>query len=535
MNIAKRFEQTAKKLGDKSAVVIDATWMKPRRELSFTVLQERVERLCAYLRARGARRGDKVVVFIKPGEHLAAVTFALFRTGLVPVFIDPGMGKKALFNCLTQAEARLLIAESIVHLVRFFKTAPFKSIEIALSPKDLMRAYQTTPTTSTDVEDTRPDELAALLFTSGGTGAPKPVPYDHQLFDTQTTLLQELFGLTANESDFPGFPLFSLFTLCMGMSSVVPRFNAAQPSKANPKTLVEQILRERPSFVAGSPAIWSRVADYCEIHKITLPSVKWVVMFGAPVSLKIHRQFQSILPNGNTFTPYGATEALPISLIDGRTILSEHAGRMEKGVGWAVGKPVPGVRVRIIPITDEPLATITEAPALPAGELGEIVVNGPMVTKSYHQLPQATALSKINDPEYGVWHRMGDLGFLDDRGELWFAGRKTHRVQTAHGLLTSIQCEAIFNTHPSIKRSALVGLREAGTQKPALIIELNEQAKGVDKQQLQRELAERAAQYPHTQTIQTYFIAKSFPVDGRHHIKIDRLKLRDQAERGELS
>lgn len=542
VNIAHRFEHQVNKHPEKEALILSKkSWFSLRyryHTLSFSQIQERIEAIAHELRERGARPQDRAVVFIKPGEHLAAVTFALFRIGVVPVFIDPGMGKENLLRCIEQAKPRLLIAETVVHLIKMFYPKAFRSVEIALSPRGLHRCYKKTLKPElTYCEKTQGSELAAILFTSGGTGAPKGVQYNHQLFDTQTTLLKEMFNLDENERDCPGFPLFSLFTLCMGMSSVIPDLNAAQPSKAKPERLVRQILDQQTTFLAGSPAIWEKVALYCLKNNITLPSVKWVVMFGAPVSLKIHRSFKAVLPNGNTYTPYGATEALPISLIDGQTILENHVQDMERGRGWAIGKPVQGAKVCLIPITDEPLASLEQAPPLGPNEIGEIIVQGEMVTRAYDSLPEANKVSKIDDPQTGFWHRMGDIGFMDEQGQLWFCGRKTHRVPTNEGLLSSIQCEAIFNTHPDVRRSALVGLPNGGqTFEPAIIIELNQSARSKREQRvaLKAELAQRAMKYPHTQHIKKIYFSESFPVDVRHHIKIDRLKLRDMAVEGRL-
>ena len=121
--------------------------------------------------------------------------------------------------------------------------------------------------------------------------------------------------------------------------------------------------------------------------------------------------------------------------------------------GVCVGHPLPGVDIAIIPIDDRPIENFTAALPLPTLEIGEITVMGDVVTESYFNRPESTALAKIRDGDR-VWHRMGDVGYLDDRGRLWMCGRKSHRVETGEETLFTIPCEAIFNTHPSVHRTA---------------------------------------------------------------------------------
>ncbi|HEX4591580.1 MAG TPA: peptide synthase, partial [Gemmataceae bacterium] len=158
-------------------------------------------------------------------------------------------------------------------------------------------------------------------------------------------------------------------------------------------------------------------------------------------------------------------------------------------------------------------------------QIGEITVTGPFVTKAYHARPEATKLAKIIDKEGRVWHRMGDVGYVDDRGRLWFCGRKAHRVTTATGTLYTIPVEAVFNTHPAVYRTALVGIGPAGKQTPVLCIELERDARKTDRTQLTRELLEIGAKHDHTRGIRFISFHPGFPVDVRHNAKVFREKL----------
>ena len=184
---------------------------------------------------------------------------------------------------------------------------------------------------------------------------------------------------------------------------------------------------------------------------------------------------QKILPNGTAHSPYGATESLPVASISAAEVLGETASATAAGKGTCVGRPVREIELKIIAITDAPIASLADTSELPAGEIGEIIVRGPVVTKSYDELPEATALAKVFDSQPGgpaaVWHRLGDLGYLDASGRLWFCGRKVERVTTARGVLYTEPCEQVFRAHPRATRCALIGLGTAPNQLPAIVLE----------------------------------------------------------------
>ncbi len=547
MNIAQRLTENAKLFPDKKAVTYPS-WDKQTStysydSLTFRELDIRSNKFATGLSKMGLKKGDKTLLFLRPSLDFSAMTFALFKLGVVPVFIDPGMGRENLLKCIKECAPVGLIAEKEVHLIRMIFRGTFKSVKFNVTNgkrtwgkmRSLQRMLEEKTQTFKSVQF-EADDTAAILFTSGGTGSPKGVVYSHQIFDQQTTILRDLYKLTSHDVDLPGFPLFSLFTIAMGMTSCIPDMDPSKPGQCDPKKLYQNIMDQKPTFVAGSPAIWERVADYCIQKNLTLPSIKFLVMFGAPVSVLIHKKFKALLPNGTTYTPYGATEALPVTNISGDFILKNTATLSENGKGTCIGKVVPGSTVNIIQITDAVIPTMSEAQVLGENSIGEIIVKGPTVTKEYLNLPDKTAEAKIYEGSE-IWHRMGDMGFIDSEGLLWFLGRKTHRIETKEGLVTPIPCEAIFNRHPSVKRSALVGLGVKGKQTPAIVIERKDGQflSGKERSIFEAELFSIAKKFPHTAGIQKIFLSKHFPVDVRHNIKIDRLKLKEEIEGHEIN
>ena len=359
MNISSRLAIFAKSTPDKKAVLFPhfnkLTQHYDYHSLTFKELEILSNKFAVQLSKLGLQKGDRTLLFLKPSLHFSAMTFALFKLGVIPVFIDPGMGIPNLLKCIKDSSPKALIAEGQVHWLKLFYPNAFKSVKMnvtngtlrwgkMISIKNMIKEK----IQSINVIETNPADTAAILFTSGGTGSPKGVVYTHHMFDQQTTMLQNLYKLTSNDIDLPGFPLFSLFTIAMGMTSCLPDMDPTKPGSCDPRKLVQNIYDQKPTFVAGSPAIWERVADYCLAEGRTLPSIKYVVMFGAPVSVKLHRKFKSLLPNGTTYTPYGATEALPVSNISGEFILKNTAHLSDEGKGTCIGFPAPDVEIKII-------------------------------------------------------------------------------------------------------------------------------------------------------------------------------------------
>jgi acyl-CoA synthetase (AMP-forming)/AMP-acid ligase II len=375
-----------------------------------------------------------------------------------------------------------------------------------------------------EVVDSAKDELAAILFTSGSTGTAKGVLYEHGIFLAQVEAIRRQYGIEPGEVDLPMLPIFALFNPALGMCTVVPDMNPSRPASVDPEHIVRAIQQNSVTNSFGSPALWIKIARYCERRSITLPTIRRILIAGAPVPPALMANMRAIIPNGEIHTPYGATEALPVSSISATEVLEQTAVRTQKGEGTCVGRPLPNVLVRIVEPTDGPISMIEKAAELPAGSIGEIIVQGASVTRGYDYLPEADADSKIVDGAE-QWHRMGDMGWLDDSDRLWFCGRKVERVMTEAGAMYTDCCEAIFNAHPWVYRSALIDLCQG---RPAIVIEPEKSAFPESHDERMRfinSLRELGQKNTQTVAIKDFFFEANFPVDVRHNAKIHRLSL----------
>ena len=521
--------------------------------ISYSALNELSDSYAHGLIEYGIGRGTRTALMLTPGLEFFAMFFALFKAGAVPVLIDPGIGMKPLKTCLAEACPEAFIGVTRAQLARkLLGWAPGVKLVTSgpklgwggLSTRQLRKLGQNNA--GTVLADTRADEMAAILFTSGSTGIPKGVVYRHRHFIAQVEMLRSAFDIREGEVDLPTFPPFALFDPAMGMTTVVPVMDPTRPAKADPRLLVQTIDRFDVTNIFGSPALLNVLGRYTEAENIRLPSVRRVISAGAAMPVATVRRLQKALSaSAEIFTPYGATECLPVASVSGTELNSEIERRTEAGEGTCIGRPVAPNRVKIIPVTDTALESFEDSVELPVGITGEIVVHGPTSTDTYWQREmvragasaetglrhEKTQLAKITDPEGRIWHRMGDAGYFDTAGYLWYCGRKSQRVTPAGQVMYADQIEAIFNTHPEVARTALVGMGPAGSQTPVLWVELLHKVNRQRRDRIRTDLLQIGHNNTATEPIRQILFHKSFPVDIRHNAKIGREKLARWAEK----
>ncbi|WP_370476572.1 fatty acid CoA ligase family protein [Tamlana flava] len=506
----------------------------PYRNMNFRELATEVDIVSRGLLKHGFKKGDRVVLMVPPSINFFTLCFAFMHIGVVPVLIDPGIGITNLKKCIKEANPVGFIGISKAHIARvvfgwgkksirkkvsigpglFYGGLPFNKImksgrSIAENSDGFLESFQAAE-----------NDLAAILFTSGSTGISKGVSYTYGNFMHQVKGISSTFGMESGEIDLPTFPPFALFNPVVGVSTIIPDMDATRPASVDPKKIIATIRQFNITNMFGSPALIDRVGRYAEMKKYELPSLKRVITAGAPVPEKALRRFSKLLNDGiHIYTPYGATEVMPVTCVGSDYLLMENIRmRSIKGGGICIGKPVKNIELKIIKITDDVIASWSNDLELDFGEVGEIVVKGPNVTKAYYNREVETRLAKIMTKN-GFYHRMGDLGYRDETGNVWYCGRKAHRVRTEDRELYSVQCETIFNQHPMVYRTALVSVnREA-----VLCVEVDKEVINPNLEEIKIDLTECALQ--NNLNVKAFLFHPSFPVDKRHNAKIFREKL----------
>ncbi|SCA63394.1 Uncharacterized protein SCG7086_AQ_00110 [Chlamydiales bacterium SCGC AG-110-P3] len=508
--------------------------------LSFKELKRESEVIAAGLIKAGISKGSRTVLMLKPSLDFFVLTFAALKAGIVPIMIDPGLGVKNLKTCLQETHPEAFIGISKAHVARILFRWSKDSIKTLVtsgrryfwggySLEDIKKLGRIDA--GLQAPQIRPEDIAAILFTSGSTGVPKGVVYQHKHLVAQVEMIKKTYNIKPGEIDLPTFPFFALFDPALGMTAVIPNMDPTRPAKVDPRNLLEPIRRFNITNMFGSPALLNTFGRYCEKHTITLPSLKRIISAGEAVSPTVLDRFKHALSSTTEiYTPYGATESLPVSSIGSHEILEHAKKKTEQGAGTCVGKAVDSMEIAIIAIDDKPIEYWNETLQLQQGEIGEIVVKGPPVTSSYYNRTASTQLAKIKDGKT-IRHRMGDLGYFDREGNLWFCGRKGHRVETENKCYYSVPCEGIFNVHPLVYRSALVSLTSDGAITPGVCIELKNGKRSAKKDELFKELRTIGSSYDQTKDIQYFFIHPGFPVDIRHNSKISRERLSRWAQK----
>jgi olefin beta-lactone synthetase len=529
MNIAQALTAQAEAQPDTTALIIPVKrtrhgWKDHR--YTYRELDQLSTRLAAGLAADGLMPGTRVAFMVPPSLEFFALFFALFKAGCVPVLIDPGIGLKPLKTCLDEACPEVFIGITRAQFARVLLGWGRGHIRktVTVGPRLLWSGKSYRSISQADVQafkppEVVPDDPAAILFTSGSTGIPKGVVYRHRHFAAQVELVRDSYQMKPGEVDLPTFPPFALFDPALGMTTVIPPMDFTRPARVDPAMLVSLIQEYGVTNLFGSPALMNTLTLHLQARQIRLPGLKRILSAGAPVHPKvIERVHAALSETADIHTPYGATECLPVATIGGRELTGELSDGNRNGRGICVGKPLAANQVRIITITDDPIGLTEHATDVASGEIGEISVFGPTVTDTYWNREAQTRAAKMTDQRGQVWHRMGDLGWQDEQGRLWYCGRKSERVRTPDGELYTECVEGPVNAIDGVYRSALVGIGNPGEQQPAIVIEPEPGVRPT-------ELTDRVSQAVKVWGISRVEFCDAFPVDIRHNAKIRRQEL----------
>lgn len=506
------------------------------RQLSYAELDDWSDAIAERLTAAGVAGGTRTIVLVQPGPELYAVLYGLFKTGAVPVLIDPGMGLRKMLRCLAAADAEAFIGVPRAQAVRIVLRPYFRRVRLAVMvggprwwPGPALARWGRKPVAAPPVREPAPDSDPLLIaYTTGSTGPAKAVVLTHGNISAMIDQVDAARERIAPGTSLITAPVAGILELLLGSRCVLPPLIPSRVGATDPAHLVDAVGRFGVRTMFASPAVLIPLLEHVREHGARLPALRSIYSGGAPVPDWCIAGLRQVLSeDARVYAGYGATEALPMSTIESRELLGELVERSWRGDGVCVGRPALDVRARIVPITDDPLPTWADVPAredVPASDglgVGELVVAGPNVSTRYFWPESANVTGKIADGET-VWHRTGDLAWIDERGRIWFCGRKSQRVLTDAGTIFTVQVEQVFNVVPGVRRTALVGVGPRGGQRPVLCVEL---APHADRAAVDAGLRQRRAEFAIAAPVSDFLYHPGFPVDIRHNAKIGREKL----------
>jgi acyl-CoA synthetase (AMP-forming)/AMP-acid ligase II len=492
-----------------------------------------VEAVAVGLRDIGIAERTRTVIMAPPSYGACVAGLALTRVGATTVWIDPSVGYRNVAERLRRLDVEAFVGIPLAHLARvFFGWGPrwlAKSVVVggpgfagAHTLESLRRPVPATPRAPL----VSPHDAAAIMYTTGSTGPAKPTLYQHRQMCNIFRLVHRTWRFDKREGvpvDMPVFPAFFSVGLSAGGTVVVPPIDFVRqtPATVDARALVEVINDCGVQTLFASPVILGKLA---RLHRdgATMRSLHTVVGGGAPMYADtIGPLREMIARDGDVHADYGATEALPATEMPGDEALAETYAATTRGEGLCVGRPFAGVELKIVDIVDGPIASLADVRELRTGEIGEILVRGPHVSLAYADDPESTRKNKVTSGDT-VWHRLGDAGYLDERGRLWVCGRVGHRIELIGGPMFPLLCEPIFDAHPHVRRSGLVGVRTGAAMTPVICVETAGELRGDELASLREELLRIAAQHPTTSLIKHVLFCPRLPVDPRHNSKIER-------------
>jgi acyl-CoA synthetase (AMP-forming)/AMP-acid ligase II len=516
-----------------AAIALDTFCGRRRERITYAGLYARCLRTADALAAAGIGQDTRAVVMTRRPLDLLTTVYALSALGACAVLIDPGLPRDALRQCLREAAPQAFVGEPLAHVARVLRGWAPPSVRTVISTGRGPGLWQSIAALARiaprAVLDATGDSTALIAYTSGSTGTPKGVVYTNEQLVRQCGATGGVLGAPPGTVLLVGFLPFAMGGPALGVTVVIPRMDFRRPGRARRDDLLEAVEQTGATCLLGSPALMTVLAGDGR-REPALADVRSVATFGAPLEYGLLDCLTATLPDQAVIRGvYGATESLPVSAIDGQGLRTARAAS-ERGGGRCVGRTVPAMSVEIIPADAGPIAHWSEVEPLPAHDIGEIAVRGPLVSRTYYGRPHADTQAKIPDGQY-VWHRTGDLGRRDDEGNLWYCGRKAHAVPSPGGPLYTECIEPACNAVDGVRRTALVDAGSGQQALPALCVETDGPRRGGERSRIVADLRRTLDALEGGAQVRAIVLHPGFPVDIRHNSKIERGALGQWARR----
>ncbi len=434
---------------DKVAIIFEG------KRYTFSQLNERVNRVGNALLKLGVQKGDRVAMLQVNTNQCVETYFAAARIGAIYVPLNFRARGNELTYMLNSCEANtLFIGERYTDLVNSIKPelASVKNIVSLDSQHDGTLYYEdiikSAPADEifTDIGD---DDTTILMYTAGTTGFPKGVMLSHNSFSIYVLENVSPADPVAEEGNILTVPLYHVAGIQAMMAAIYGGRSLVMERQFEPEEWMELVETEKVNRAMMVPTMLKQLMDHPEFSKHDLSSMKVITYGAAPMPLEVIKKAVELFPGVSFINAFGQTEtASTITTLGPEdhnlTGTEEEKEKKLKRLS-SIGKPMSDIEMKIV---DE------EGNELPLGEVGEILARGPRVMSGYWKDEEKTEKTIDKDG----WVHTGDMGYVDEDGYFFLAGRATDIIIRAGENISPEEVEAVLHSHPKVDEAAVIGV-----------------------------------------------------------------------------
>ena len=436
MNLFKFLELGAARYPEKAAVICGA------ERCTFRALKLRADQLAASLLRLGIAKGEPVAILSANSVAYVEIICALMKIGAVGVPLNYRLTKNEIRRLLEHCAAKALFCETdLQELI----TSPSENLKFIVSLGGAQGcaglaydSFFTLPAAAYSFPAVNEHDPSFIIYTAGTTGKPKGVVLTHGNQIWNTINYTAALAMTPSDIELAPTPLFHASTLGRVFTYLFNGVTFILCKKFNPADCLSIIARERVTAITQAPTMYQMMLDVFKDGGWDTCSLRRAVSGASFMSAIMKQRLKMLFPHAGFYDLYGLTEGGPgISILNSKDFC--HAID-------SVGKPMLSVEVRIAGNNDH---------FLTPGQVGEILCRGPNIMRGYLNDPAATenALS-------GGWLHTGDMGWQDEEGFLYIAGRKKELIISGGTNIYPLEVEEVLNQHPAVKESAVIGVED---------------------------------------------------------------------------
>lgn len=402
-----------------------------REQFTYRELRTQVEKVLHIISARGGQKGERAILVGENSFFWIAAYLGILRAGLVCVPLPAGIPAHELDYVMRTTEAAMVFAEAKLPALQMIdpgKTCIVTEADIAAAP--------TTSFPGDAFPSVSPDDLAALMFTSGSTGQPRGVMVSHANIIANTESIIEYLHLTAADRIMTVLP----FYYCFGTSLLHTHLKVGgslviEPRFMYPETVLQRMITTRCTGFAGVPSHFQLLLRNSSLCRKSFPHLRYVQQAGGHLAPSFLRELRVALPATQIFVMYGQTEAT--------ARLSYLAPEHLPSKTGSIGHGIPGVTLRVVN---------EEGQDVSAGEVGEIVARGPNVARGYWREPAETAIAFRDGALY-----TGDLATVDRDGFIYIVDRAKDFIKCGGERVSCQRLEQELLAFEELLEAAVVG------------------------------------------------------------------------------